>query len=268
MEELNAREMTNLQSPEKVFHRKQHTELPILTKEERQKRSRFSLQDVEQELTFMSSNLICEKEVCLKVGAQVMCIANIGEVPYYSHDNIEDKGMKCSLCNGSQGVITRFHMDYGNPVVLFRGIQREVVMPYWVWQSENIPGVGISQIPLILAWAITIHKSQGATLDMAEIDVGSGIFECGQTYVALSRLRSLDGLYLTSFDVDKIRIHKKVKNYYDALGKAHSQQQIRVEPLEPLEPLERAKTINFNSLPQATAILIPPVSFSSFTYCP
>ena len=87
-----------------------------------------------------------------------------------------------------------------------------------VWLSDNIPGVGISQLPLILAWALTIHKSQGATLDAAEIDVGSGIFECGQTYVALSRVKNLGGLYLTSFDVSKIRINKKVKEFYEGLN--------------------------------------------------
>jgi hypothetical protein len=85
------------------------------------------------------------------------------------------------------------------------------------WISDKIPGIGVAQVPLILAWALTIHKSQGASLDAAEIDVGSGIFECGQTYVALSRVRSLDGLYLTSFDVSKIRINKKVKDFYELL---------------------------------------------------
>ena len=75
----------------------------------------------------------------------------------------------------------------------------------------------VSQVPLILAWALTIHKSQGATMDAAEIDVGSGIFECGQTYVALSRVKSLDGLYLTSFDAKRIRINRKVKEFYEAL---------------------------------------------------
>ena len=75
--------------------------------------------------------------------------------------------------------------------------------------------IGLEIIPLILAWALTIHKCQGATLDVAEIDIGSGIFECGQTYVALSRVRSLDGLYLNSFDPTRIKISRKVKNYYD-----------------------------------------------------
>ena len=65
---------------------------------------------------------------------------------------------------------------------------------------------------------MTIHKSQGATLDSAEIDVGSNIFECGQTYVALSRVKSLEGLSLKSFDVSKIRINKKVKEYYESVG--------------------------------------------------
>lgn len=64
---------------------------------------------------------------------------------------------------------------------------------------------------------ITIHKSQGASLDMAEIDVGSDIFECGQTYVALSRVRSLEGLFLKSFDLSKILINKKVQEFYRAI---------------------------------------------------
>ena len=54
-----------------------------------------------------------------------------------------------------------------------------------------------TQFPLRLAWAVTIHKSQGKTYDRAVIDLGSGAFAPGQTYVALSRLTSLDGLYLT-----------------------------------------------------------------------
>jgi ATP-dependent DNA helicase PIF1 len=67
---------------------------------------------------------------------------------------------------------------------------------------------------LVLAWALTIHKIQGATLKMADIDVGMNIFEYGQTYVALSRVESLDGLYLTAFNPGRIRVHEKVKAFY------------------------------------------------------
>jgi ATP-dependent DNA helicase PIF1 len=92
-------------------------------------------------------------------------------------------------------------------------------MGYHIWPSENIPGIGVSQLPLILAWALTIHKAQGATLDIAEVDAGSGIFECGQTYVALSRVKSLEGLYLTSFDASRIKINRRVQEFYDSLSK-------------------------------------------------
>ena len=100
-----------------------------------------------------------------------------------------------------------------------------------VWLSDKIPGIGVSQVPLILSWALTIHKSQGSTLDAAEIDVGSGIFECGQTYVALSRVKSLNGLYLTSFDVGKIKINKKVKEFYELLKIYHETKKANIVPI-------------------------------------
>jgi ATP-dependent DNA helicase PIF1 len=86
--------------------------------------------------------------------------------------------------------------------------------------SEKIPEIGIMQIPLIHAWAITIHKSQGATLDAAQIDIGNNIFECGQTYVALSRIKSLEGLYLIAFNPLKIKIYKKVEKFYKSLAES------------------------------------------------
>ena len=61
---------------------------------------------------------------------------------------------------------------------------------------------------------MTIHKSQGCTLDLAEIDVGSDIFESGQTYVAMSRVRSLDGLFLKGYDPAKIKVNSKVRSFY------------------------------------------------------
>jgi ATP-dependent DNA helicase PIF1 len=194
------------------------TEMAALTGEERDykmkfktdpdKKGRYTENEIQYELDYLSNNLICEKSLKMKVGAQVMCIVNIQPE--------KGSGTGLEVCNGSQGIITHFCPLSGSPCVKYNN-GREMVMTRHCWSSEKIPGIGVLQIPLILAWALTIHKSQGATLDAAEIDVGSGIFECGQTYVALSRVKSLAGLFLSSFDITKIRINKKVKDYYDAL---------------------------------------------------
>jgi len=83
--------------------------------------------------------------------------------------------------------------------------------------SETVEGLGISQVPLISAWAITTHKSQGVTLESAIIDAGSENFEYGQIYVALSRVKTLDGVYLTGLDPRKIKANPKVLEYYQSL---------------------------------------------------
>lgn len=146
----------------------------------------------------------CEESLVLKVGAQVMSIINV------------QNEKELEICNGSQGIVTSFSSGY--PVVRFQnGIQR-LVVPH-TWESDKCKGVSVSQIPLIHAWAISIHKSQGSTLDMAEIDIGSGIFECGQTYVALSRVKSLEGLFLSSYDLTKIKINQRVKDFYNSMKK-------------------------------------------------
>lgn len=203
VEQINTSKMSSLEGLEKEFKIKYVKDLEM-TKTDRIKRLDFTDKDIQIELEFLASNLMCDKEMKLKIGSQVMCIINIQS----------DTGLE--ICNGSQGIIQSFCEFTGCPIVKFNnGIER--VMTRNVWPSDKIPGIGVSQIPLILAWALTIHKSQGATMDAAEIDVGSGIFECGQTYVALSRVKNLNGLYLTSFDAQRIRINKKVKEFYESL---------------------------------------------------
>ena len=88
-------------------------------------------------------------------------------------------------------------------------------MEYHSWMSDDIEGLGIQQIPLILSWAITIHKAQGVTLESAIIDAGDNIFEYGQTYVALSRVKTLEGLHLHQFNPNKITTNPKVIEYYN-----------------------------------------------------
>ena len=163
--------------------------------------------DFEQELNYIKSNIMCNPVLKLKVGAQVMCIINM----------LDDEQEDMVLCNGSQGKVVKFDGVSGLPVVSFdNGITMK--MDYHVWTSEKMSGISVSQIPLILSWAITIHKAQGATLMHAKIDIGRQIFESGQIYVALSRVKSLDGLYLTSFDVSKIIVKRKVHNFYEMLS--------------------------------------------------
>jgi ATP-dependent DNA helicase PIF1 len=83
------------------------------------------------------------------------------------------------------------------------------------WTSDS---ASVQQIPLIHAWALTIHKAQGATLESAEIDLGNSVFECGQIYVGLSRLTNLDGLFLTAFNSSKIKSHPKVIDFYKKIS--------------------------------------------------
>jgi len=204
VEIINCNKMKELTTPEQTFEIQLLNNLPILSDEDKRKRNRIGKVEIDIELQHIKTNLLCEPTLKLKVGAYVMCIVNM-EI---STDIV--------LCNGSQGIITGFSEITRLPIVRFNN-GYEATINYYTWTSENIPGIGVSQIPLILAWAITIHKSQGTTLDMAQIDVGRGIFEAGQTYVALSRVKSLDGIYLTSFDVTRIKINRKVKEFYDNL---------------------------------------------------
>ena len=207
---INEGKMKELDAPEFEFKIRMLKNLPTAEKEKELEKEKghpipkFTPEQIDAELNNIHNSIMCNDVVKLKVGAQVMCVVNI-ELP--------TGGM---ICNGSQGIVVNFS-EQGLPIVKYRN-GHEMTMAYHVWESENIIGAGVSQIPLILAWAITIHKSQGATMDAAEIDVGSGVFECGQTYVALSRVKSLEGLYLSSFDVTKIFINKKVRDFYDNLS--------------------------------------------------
>jgi ATP-dependent DNA helicase PIF1 len=228
VEQINNNKMSSLQTAEKEYEMKYVKDIEM-TKSEREIRRQYSDKDIQLELDFLASNLICDKLIKAKIGAQVMCVVNIKST---EGDTL--------ICNGSQGIITEYCDITGCPRVKYNnGI--EMVMTRNVWASDKIPGIGISQVPIILAWALTIHKSQGATLDTAEIDVGSGIFECGQTYVALSRVKSLDGLYLTSFDAKRIRINKKVRAFYEAL--TLYQQENNVHSYEEDIPLVIAEAI-------------------------
>jgi ATP-dependent DNA helicase PIF1 len=109
--------------------------------------------------------------------------------------------------NGTLGVVDDFDADDDYPVVRTRGGKRILAEPSkWKIDENGKERASITQVPLKLAWAITVHKSQGMSLDGAVIDL-SRAFEYGQGYVALSRLRALSGLHLLGLNERALRVH-------------------------------------------------------------
>lgn len=154
-----------------------------------------------------------QPKLSLSVGAQVMLLVNTD--------------VERGLVNGSRGVVTRFleckttnskgeqKMRYF-PVVRF-GNQEATEMAiqkhgYEVKDGKDLIAT-IYQIPLKLAYAVTVHKSQGMTLDSAIIDL-RGVFEYGQAYVALSRVRDVNNLFLINATKSTFKAHPKALEFY------------------------------------------------------
>jgi hypothetical protein len=150
-------------------------------------------------VAMLKNNCLAHEALFLKVGAKVMCIKN----------DIERR-----FVNGSLGVVHDFDEE-GAPIVeLASGKKVTVRADLWRMEEEGKVKAEISQIPLRLAWAVTIHKSQGMTLDEAEIDL-SKAFAPGMGYVALSRLKSLEGLYLKGLGNSALLLSDEVREMDD-----------------------------------------------------
>lgn len=141
--------------------------------------------------------------ISLKVGAQVMLKANIDV----------DRG----LVNGSRGVITECLSDA--VYVLFYKRTTPVKIAYYTWSIEDENMIASrSQLPFILAYACTIHKIQGCSLDFAICNLSSSVFAEGQAYVALSRVRTLDGLFISVFHESSIKTSEVSIDYSNKLS--------------------------------------------------
>lgn len=134
----------------------------------------------------------------LKIGAQVMLLKNI---------NVSE-----GLVNGARGVVVNYRD--GLPLIKFKN-NREYLAKAEKWTIKMPSGAIIArkQIPLKLAWAFSIHKSQGLTLDCVEMSL-SKVFEAGQAYVALSRAQSLESLRVLDFDAKQVFANTEVLKYY------------------------------------------------------
>lgn len=153
-----------------------------------------------------------DEHLKLKVGAQVMFLRN----------DVGSGGEPPRWVNGTIGTVTRIQGDSvrvdvdGDEFDVEPAVWEKYRYAYDPFQKKLSRDVAaeFTQFPLRLAWAVTIHKSQGKTYDRAIIDLGSGAFAPGQTYVALSRLTSLDGLYLTRpLRPRDIRVDENVRRF-------------------------------------------------------
>ena len=144
----------------------------------------------------------------LKIGTRVMLTKNLD--------------VSIGLVNGSVGLIDSFikndQYDREYPLVIFDNIPgKHLILPVKIELELDNCICLAHQIPLMLAYALTTHKVQGLTLDSAILDLETA-FCNGQVYVALSRVKNFDGLYIKSFDPKKIKVNKKIKEFLDNLS--------------------------------------------------
>ena len=154
-------------------------------------------------LLYMDNDAAYAVELELVLDAQVMLIANIDST--------------IGLVNGSRGVIVGFCPSTDFPMVEFiNGIRKPIGLH--TWSIDGYEYVSRAQIPLRLSWSITSHKVQGSSLDCALVDLGTSNFEFGQAYVSLSRVRSIEALYVHDFNPTVFRAHPKVVEFYKTIA--------------------------------------------------
>ncbi len=166
----------------------------------------------------LKSSCLAPEMLQLKKGAQVMFVKNNYDVGYV---------------NGTLGIV----VSCTNDCVTVKTAQGKIIQAVtqeWMIEEEGKVKAKIIQMPLRLAWAITIHKSQGMTLDAAEIDLAKS-FERGMGYVALSRVKSLEGLKLLGLNDLALQINEDVLMFDEDLQQASRETQEFLQKIAPKE---------------------------------
>lgn len=195
-----------------------NTELATIVNDE--KVFRMTSTGPEPLVEILKKSCLASEELHLKIGAEIMCIKNNFEKGYV---------------NGSQGKVIAFLDSDNTPVVkLYNGKTIYISQDKWEIEENGKVKASINQLPLRLAWAITIHKSQGMSLDNAEIDL-SHTFAYGMGYVALSRVRTLTGIRLIGFNPNALRVDPKVIKFDQELQKESAKNEIMFNKLKKSE---------------------------------
>ena len=165
----------------------------------------------------LKKSCLAHEELKLKIGAEVMCVKN----------NFEE-----NYANGSRGIVIGFVNDTGYPIIELNNGKIVTLKPMvWAIEEDGKIKASVTQIPLRLAWAITIHKSQGMSLDNAEIDL-TRTFAYGMGYVALSRVRTLAGISLVGFSPESLRVDPKVLEFDQDLKNQSAQNELLFKKLK------------------------------------
>jgi DNA-binding MarR family transcriptional regulator len=177
VDRLNEAQLAALPGAEKVFHM-DSSGAPLL-------------------IESLKRGCLSPVRLVLKENALVMCTKNNPAAGY---------------ANGTLGKVISFEKGSNNPIIETRSGEMITIQPLdWAVEEQGKIRAKIMQIPLRLAWAITIHKSQGMSMDAAAMDL-SRSFEYGQGYVALSRVRRLSGVHLLGWSENALRVHPKVQS--------------------------------------------------------
>jgi ATP-dependent DNA helicase PIF1 len=183
VDELNERELENIEAP--------------MVEYEMISRGTSTLVDI------LKKSCLAPQTLRLKVGSKVMCLKNNFDAGYV---------------NGTLGVVVSCASNTSPVIRTSDGTQLTIERTNWVIEEDGTVKAEISQYPLRLAWAMTVHKSQGMSIDAIEVDLSKS-FESGMGYVALSRVRTFDGLSVIGINEKVFAVHPEVFSYDKELKK-------------------------------------------------